>query len=217
MNPRHTHSGYIMIFTLLAISAAMVIVTYIGHRASYYLPFSYMIHDREKAKMLSLSGVQVAIAQLAQPDEKKEQKKEQQQPQGEQKEAAGAAQKSIPEKEFLSRILTTLNRWQDFVLTENSDGIDGTIKICLMCEEGKINLNRIIDFKKNAFRGDEKSGWKAVMQEICKAIDRVAKTGDLFPAFEKIVKEIDVKFNDSTELIKRKELNSLKDIFNSSI
>jgi hypothetical protein len=39
-----------------------------------------------------------------------------------------------------------------------------------MCEEGKINLNRIIDFKKNAFKGTDKSGWKIVMQEICKAI-----------------------------------------------
>ena len=58
--------GYIMIFTLLVVGAAMMIVTYVGHRGSFYLPFSHMTIAREKAKMLALGGVQVAIAQLCQ-------------------------------------------------------------------------------------------------------------------------------------------------------
>ena len=58
-------------------------------------------------------------------------------------------------------------------------------------------IGRLIDFKKNAFQGDEKSGWKVVMQEICKAMDRVAKTGDLFPAFEKIVKALECEIKPS--------------------
>lgn len=198
-----------MIFTLLAVGAAMVVATYIGHRGSYYLPFSKMILEREKAKMLALSGVQVAIAQLAQSPEKKNNQKEQ--PQTDKSGATQTTQKNNPERDFLLRILPTLNRWQDFELKEDIDGIDGKISICLMCEEGKINLNRIIDFKKNAFKGTDKSGWKIIMQEICKAIDRVAKTGDLFAAFEKIVKETQIPFNDATELITRKEFNHFKD------
>lgn len=202
-----------MIFTLLAVGAAMVIVTYIGHRSSYYLPFSKMVLEREKAKTVALSGVQVAIAQLAQAPEKKDQQKSA----NTSSDAAtdkdkAAAKKSSPEKEFLTRILPTLNRWQDFELKEEIDGIDGKLSICLMCEEGKINLNRIIDFKKNTFQGGEKSGWKVVMQEICKAIERIIKGGDLFPAFEKTIKEIKFPFNDATELITRKEFNHFKDI-----
>lgn len=206
-----------MIFTLLAVGAAMVVATYIGHRGSYYLPFSKMILEREKAKMLALSGVQVAIAQLAQVPEKKNQSSSA----SSSPEASVSAkatsdkttdtQKNNPERDFLLRILPTLNRWQDFELKEDIDGLNGKISICLMCEEGKINLNRIIDFKKNAFKGTDKSGWKIVMQEICKAIDRVAKTGDLFAAFEKIVKEAQFPFNDATELITRKEFNHFKD------
>ncbi len=206
--PKKANPGYIMIFTFLAIGAAMVVATYVGHRGSYYMPFSHMIIEREKAKTLALSGVQVAIAQLAQSPTKQEKE----QPKEEEKSGGKTSSKNNPEKEFLSRILPSLNRWQDFDLSENVDGIDGKISICLMCEEGKINLNRIIDFKKNAFYGTEKSGWKAIMQELCKSIERITKTSDLFPAFEKIIKEMQYPFNDATELIVRKEFNSFKDI-----
>lgn len=215
MKMRKNSPGYIMIFTLLAVGAAMVVVTYVGHRASYYLPFSAMIHDREKAKTLALSGVQIAIAQLAQSDEKPAGGSAKENSAGKAESAqsnnnqAGEAQKkNSPEKQLLSRILPTLNRWQDFELTEHNDGIDGRIQICLMCEEGKINLNQIIDFKKNTFHGE----WKVIMQEICKAIDRVAKTGDLFQAFEKIVKDAENEFNDATELITHKEFSNFKDV-----
>lgn len=208
--------GYIMVFTLLAVGAAMVVVTYVGHRSSYYFPFSKMIFEREKAKTLTLSGVQVAIAQLAQaPDKKNEassSKSSASSPDDASVDKAQAGKKSSPEKEFLKRILPTLNRWQHFDLTEINDGIDGKISICLMCEEGKINLNRIIDFKKNTFQGGEKSGWKMVMQEACKAIERIVKGGDLFPVFEKIAKEAKFPFNDPTELLLKKEFNHFKDI-----
>ena len=206
-----------MIFTLLAVGAAMVVVTYIGHRSSYYTPFSKMIFNREKAKMLALSGVQIAIAQLALAPEKKEQAKESAAAKTATTPEAAAGEsktgkKNSPEKEFLTRILPTLNRWQHFDLTENNDGIDGKISVCLTCEDGKINLNKIIDFKKNTFSGDDKSGWKGIMQEICKAIERTVKGGDLFQAFEKIVKEIKFPFNDATELLVRKEFSHFKDV-----
>src|SRR6266478_6362953 len=61
-------SGYIMIFTLLIVGAVMMIVTYVGHRGSFYLPFSHMLFAREKAEMLAFGGIQVAIAQLSQVD-----------------------------------------------------------------------------------------------------------------------------------------------------
>src|SRR5277367_4108140 len=67
--------GYIMIFALLVVAAATVVVTYVGHRGSFYIPFSHMIVAREKAKGIALGGVQVAIAQLAKmvkTDDKKE-------------------------------------------------------------------------------------------------------------------------------------------------
>lgn len=188
-----------MIFTLLVIAAAMVVVTYVGRRGSFYLPFSHMILAREKAKMIALGGVQVAIAQLAKSSAKPQ-------------EGAEKKEAQNPEKDLLMRILPTLNRWQTFELSEGIDGVDGQMNVCIMSEEGKINLNKIIDFEKNTFVGDDKTGWKPIIQEICKAIERVNKKGDLFPVFEKLVKEIKHPFNDATELIARKEFNYFKDI-----
>lgn len=198
MKKTSARPGFIMIFTLLAISAAMVIVTYVGHRGSYYLPFAQMIVEREKAKMLALSGVQVAIAQLSEVPKKDKKKEDDKSP-------------DSPEKDFLVRILPSLNRWQHFDLIDTIDGVDGKISICLACEEGKINLNRIIDFKKGTFSGNEKSGWKAIMIELCKLIERTSKSGDLFPVLEKIAKEAQFPFNDPTELITKKEFNFFKD------
>jgi hypothetical protein len=207
---KRSSPGYIMIFALLIIGALMVIVTYIGHRGSYYLPFAKMAVEREKAKMLAVSGIQVAIAQLAEVP-KKENKKESSSAKAGVDATADAEPAVQGEKDFLVRILPTLNRWQHFDLKEEVDGVDGRMSICLVCEEGKINLNRMIDFKKNTFRGSEKSGWKVLMQEICKSIERVSKSGDLFATFEKIVKEAKFPFNDATELITKKEFNFFKD------
>ncbi len=217
-------SGYIMIFTLLIVGAVMMIVTYVGHRGSFYLPFSHMLFAREKAEMLAFGGIQVAIAQLSQVDKENqsssakatENKTEDKSADTSKKETGAASEQS-----FLLRILPTLNRWQEFDLKENVDGVDGQIKICLMCEEGKINLNRIIDFKKNEFKGNDQparqspgeggSGWKAIMQELCKSIEKLTKSDNLFPVLEKIVKDAKYEFNDATELITRKEFASFKD------
>ena len=216
--------GYIMIFTLMIVGAAMMVVTYVGHRGSFYLPFSTMVFARERAKSLALGGVQIAIAQLSevakkegeQPSSAKasEGKSEDKQEKAEAETAqAGAGkQASSEERDFLSRILEKLNRWQVFPLRKEIDEIDGEIKICLTCEEGKINLNRIVDFKKGVLRGSEQSGWKAIMQELFKILEKTIKGTDLFPAFEKIIKDATFKFNDATELITRKEFSPFKDI-----
>lgn len=214
LKKNNTSAGYIMIFTLLVVAAATVMVTYVGHRGSFYLPFSRMILAREKAKQLALGGVQVAIAQLAKSVKKEEGKR--QEPQQEVKQEAGSApvekKESNPEeRDLLRRILPVLNRWQVFNLAENVDGVDGDMFVCIMCEDGKINLNRIIDFEKGVLRGDEKTGWKAVIKEVCKQIEQLTKSGDLFPVFEKIAKDAKHQFNDATELLTHKEFQQFKD------
>lgn len=201
---KSVRDGYIMIFTLLVVAAAMVVVTYVGHRGSFYMPFSSMILAREKAKQLALGGVQVGIAQLAKIAKKEEDK-------GGKEDGKEAQESNIQEKDFLRRILPVLNRWQISNLVEAIDGIDAQLRVCIMCEDGKINLNRIIDFEKHVFRGDEKSGWKAIMQELCKIIEQATKSEGLFTAFEKIVKESTHEFNDATELITHKAFQSFQD------
>ena len=189
MKYKKNADGYIMIFTLLIVGAAMMVVTYVGHRGSFYLPFSTMIAERAKAKALALGGIQVAIAQLSFVSQKNEQAKEASNANTNAQASGAGQQANSEEQEFLSRILPSLNRWQEFGLTEEIDGIDGQIKICLMCEEGKINLNKIIDFTKGQLRGSEQSGWKAIMQELFKSMEKGGKANELFAAFEKYIKD----------------------------
>src|SRR4030095_3738666 len=204
MYKNNVRDGYIMIFTLLVVAAAMVVVTYVGHRGSFYMPFSYMITAREKAKQLALGGVHVGIAQISKVVQKEENK--------ENKEDGKEQQESdAQDKDFLKRILPVLNRWQVFDLVEEIDGVDAQLHVCIMCEDGKINLNLIIVFEKGVLLGDEKSGWKSIMQELCKTIEQTTKTEGLFAAFEKIVKEAKHEFNDATELISHKEFQQFKD------
>ena len=213
------HSGYIMIFALLVIAASMVIVAYVGHRGSVHAPFMHMSIEREKAKLIALSGVQVVIAQLAKVPAK-EQKKEvavqgpadSGKESGKGKDSVKNSEQDTEQKEFLQRILPTLNRWQNFELKDGIDGIDAQLSVCLMCEEGKINLNRVYNFKKEQFRGDKEKGWKSIMQELCKNIEKTAKMADLFPVFEKTFKERRSKYNDATELLLKKEFNGFKDL-----
>lgn len=58
-------------------------------------------------------------------------------------------------------LLQNLNRWQTFKLTKPIDGIDGTIKVCVTCEEGKLNLNQAFDFATNEF----KKAYRALIPE----------------------------------------------------
>lgn len=207
-----------MIFALLVIAASMVIVAYVGHRGSVHAPFMHMSIAHEKAKLMVMSGVQIAIAQLVKVEVKEQKKAAASQAPADSgkeksKEQSGAknSEQDAEQKEFLQRILPTLNRWQTFELKQEVDGIDAQLSVCLMCEEGKINLNHVYNFKKEQFRGDKEKGWKSIMQELCKNIEKVAKVADLFPAFEKTFKERRNKYNDATELLLKKEFHVFKD------
>ena len=50
-------------------------------------------------------------------------------------------------------MLPIINRWQEFKLVKKTDGIDGVIRVCIMSENGKVNLNQIFDFKTKKFKG----------------------------------------------------------------
>jgi hypothetical protein len=203
---KNNRPGYIMVFALLVIALCMTVAAYIGHRGSTHGPLMNSCREREKAYFLALSGIEIGRSTLAYVDTPDKEKAAQQQSQkdNEKKEASSSA------KAFLQRILPVLNRWQQYTLTEEIDGIDGQIDVCLMCEEGKININRVYNFKKEQFRGSKEKGWKDVFLALCQAIEKVNGMSDLFPLFEKTFKERRSKYNDATELLLKKEFAPFK-------
>jgi hypothetical protein len=184
-------SGYIILLTLLIISLAIVLVTYLFIRGTIFVPYADVMIKREKARHLALGGIHIACAQLAvMPDRAvQNQDKEKKSPE------------EVELQYFLTYILPRINKWQTFDLKKDRDGINGTIKIALVSEEGKIDINKIYDFQKHTFVSGKRD-WKKFLQEVVfKQIQtNVGKTG-LFEAFEKFLKARQDKLNDITELL----------------
>lgn len=83
---------------------------------------------RTKAQILAQNGLTLAMAQLTQQLETKKNLAD-----------------SNPKVEALEKVLSILNHWQSFSLSKDLDGMQGTIKIYVSCEDGKIPLQNIID------------------------------------------------------------------------
>ena len=65
MMKSRTKQGFVIPLTLMLIAIAMVIITGIYQKGSLFVPFTATMMKRERAKLLALSGVQVAMSQLA--------------------------------------------------------------------------------------------------------------------------------------------------------
>src|SRR5437667_6806987 len=75
MNKNNNQQGYILIFTLLVIAMAVVISVYIANRGASHVAFMNIAIEREKAKLLARSGIEIAIAQLAKKAPKPQEQK----------------------------------------------------------------------------------------------------------------------------------------------
>ncbi len=191
--------GYILILTLMILSILIVVVTNIFFTGTAHNVFSKTIIDREKAKMLALSGVQIAISKLTLPQEKKSQENIQKE----------EVQKKIVEDKnaknnvrFLTRILPVLNSWIILDLKAENDGIDGQIKFCICCENGKININKIYDYSKKRFinEGNFKDFVK-ILDEINKRIKAITKQEDILKPLEQFLAKRKFILNEVTELL----------------
>ncbi len=209
-------NGFVIPLVLMLISVAMILVTNIYQRGSTFVPFMSAIMRREQAKQLAISGVHLAMSQLAHaadPQEGKEQKKavlSSEKKEGEKREE----QKPSPEdqaKNTLFALLPTINEWQVFPLKKEIDGIDGIIKIAIACEEGKINLNSLYDFAQGKFKGEgqQEADWKKMLDILSKKMQqKVKSSGNLFESFEKFFKQRQYKVNDASELLTQDEFRA---------
>lgn len=201
-------SGYILILTLMAIALITTIVTKMYYQSSAFLPLSELIINRQKAQSLALGGVQLAVSRLSGSED----------------------QKSKPVN-LLNRILPSINRWQTFNLKEEIDGVTGTLKICISCENGKINLNQLYDFQKHGFKDVQKtvtidseksldvkqvenSKFQNLLQEVFVSLSKLTKNEiDAKNANQALIKFLSARnyqLLDITELLQIPELNYFK-------
>jgi len=198
--------GFVMVVSLMMIAIIIILITAVTNISRVHVRYMKTIIDREKAKSLAWSGVHVAMGQLATMHQSKEKDAVEQT----KKQEVGKKKKTDVQeeaKQFIINILPTLNTWQSFKLTKKNDGITGSLKICIGCEEGKINLNQFFDFQKNKFinEGASQKDYKKTMQQFFAMIKEVVGGDNLFEAFEKFLKERKNKLYDPTELLTIKE------------
>lgn len=197
--------GYILIVSLTFICLFMFMVTYIVYRGSAFVPYAKIAGNKQQALLLAQGGIEIGISQLCAP--KVPPKKEQEAAKTSQKPKTPSKDEQI--KDALSVVLPVLNRWQEFKLTEQLEGIDATIKICIMSEQGKIDLNAFYDVNKQQFI-DAQNG-KKIMLEIFAALDKAQDTKGTFDAYVNFLKSRQYALNDATELLLVKEFAQFGD------
>lgn len=209
----NSSGGFVLVTTMLILSLAVVLISFIINRSTVFFPLARTTIDREKAKELALGGLQLASAQLAYTDVIQTEEKQGAKTPETQKPAANNTLNQS--KQMLKILVPVLNKWQTIKLDEGKDGITGEIKICITCEDGKINLNELYDFQKHDFVGNtkEKEELKKLLQEL---LGNIKKAGaeDLFQSLEAFLKERDDKIRDVTELLAIKSFATFKnDLF----
>ncbi|MFC1845564.1 hypothetical protein ACFLX2_00375 [Candidatus Dependentiae bacterium] len=210
MNDRAQQPGYVLIFTLMLITLIVALVTSMANKSSVHSFYLKTMIDREKAKMLALSGVQIAVSQLATMHESSEPEVEAQVAKQEEKKEDSSQEEA---KNFLINLLPVLNRWQTFNLTQKNDAITGKINVCIGCEEGKIDLNQLFDFVKKEFvnQGKKEKDYRKFMEEVFGKIQEIVGGDGLFDKFENFLKERQTELYDPTELLTIKEFDRFKD------
>ena len=235
MKSEKNQQGYILILSLMFISLIVMLSTSIFYKGRIHSGYAKQMLDRESAKMLAFSGLQIAMTQLSMQEEKKDNGKKESQktsltekPKEGQARQKGATNSSAlwtdnEAKDFIKNILPFLYQWQIFKLAEQDYGVGGVVKICIGAEEGKFDLNQVFDFERKKFVGEgQKEGdFKKVFSELFKKMGTFVKAKDLpqyFEAyltkkqrFEKNLKNRQNKLYDVTEFLGQEGFESFSD------
>ena len=148
-----TKKSFVLIFTITILSLVTILTHQLLRLVNVGTNFDRAMVDREKAEMLALGGINLAIAQLTIKTKKSLAEQGHEKESKEKKSEKKSPKQTLKQKKaFLQKVLPHLNRWQTFNLEEEIDGIDGEVKFCISCENGKIDINEAFDFKKQEFK-----------------------------------------------------------------
>ncbi|MBT4594378.1 hypothetical protein HOD08_00690 [bacterium] len=147
--------GSILVLALVFLSLAAFLAEQLTKSVTANAMMLKRLIAREHAQILALGGIQVAMAQLA-PRAKTE---------------------DDARQIFFEKTFSSINRWQTFELNSKIDRFDSELKICISCEEGKLNPNLIFDFKKGEFKSPHKEILeKYQLPELRTSLDKLVGT-----------------------------------------
>lgn len=194
-------NGSILVFTLMIVMLVIAVSEQLIRTRIIGSAFSQTMLQKEQAKLLALSGINYARALLevdTEPSEKSPDEKE--------KSTDPEKKEDTWQQKLLHKLLPHFHRWNTFELTEEEDGIEGTIKLCISPESGKININEAFDFKQGTFKKEYDSLLKGL------AISGHLAPGKIYEALTEYLKGRKRKLDDISELCAIDALRTL-DIF----
>jgi len=192
--------AYVLMFTLSILAFVTILTNQLMRMVFVGSKFDISMVDRERAEMLALGGINLAIAQLT-----VEQLTEKSEPSAEKENEKGDAKIKKETNALLERVLPHLNRWQEFELDDEIDGINGRVKICISCENGKIDINQAFDFKKQAFKPD----YEKLIKTLKLSTEKGMKS-NFFKTLTAYLKKRNRKIDDLSELIEEESLSVAK-------
>ena len=159
MITQNKRSGFVLVIAMFIIAIGTLIIARLITQGIILIQTFAIERERKQAQLLALSAMHFAAGELLGPS-KKEEKEAPKQEAGQKK---GEDQKK---DEYPTRLLKALNVKRTKKLTENIDGINGTIEWTIVAQEGKIPLNSLLEPGKEAFK-----------KEYSKIIDQIDEKG----------------------------------------
>jgi len=192
-------SGYIFIVTLIILASLSFLVTRIALQSDTFVDYARVAVDQVKARELAIAGIHVGMSQLADGMMTE---------QGKEKQPSITTEQQLAQR-LLRTIVPRCGKLQTYALKKNKDGVDGTIAICITCEEGKLNLNTIYDMRAKKFVGEEKKegNYKTNAQYIFDRAATLMQGSNLFTTYVDLMQERSTVINDATELLTQPSYN----------
>lgn len=199
---KQQHEGYILVLTLIIMGILVVISTQMFYVSTSFISFARVAVSREKAKMLALSGVQMACDHFYLPVPKKEaQKVKKEEPKGQPlQQQTGQLPQPSQNVLLLKKALMVINNWQSFSFDQKKDGVEGEIKIYVACEDGKLHLNNLLSLMSQKGLGPDRIKyyqelWQAITKAVGAKKNLYASVLDFFDRRNRIW------LNETTELL----------------
>lgn len=182
----------ILLFVLLILSAVAILIQQLVRSNWVGTIFNNRMIEKEQAKILAYSGINLAISQLTLHEDENDKNND------------DKTDNIKAIKKMLKRVYPNLNKWQVFNLEKKYYGMDGKIQICISCENGKININEIFDFKKKEFKKEYQDVFKGL------SLKGVFSEGEFGKILTSFLKKRGRKLDDISELLEIKQFKGLE-------
>lgn len=161
-------SGYILLLTTFIVATSILLISFVVSRVATYRQLTRVSVNKQAARLIARSGIDIAISELMIFAEPSEEKTKQNKPTDtiQNKQEAEKKSEGKSEESLADFVQKKLNTWHKFDLTDKQEGMEATCTIYITSEQGKININNLYDFSQKRFKTIGSTDGKKVLEFI---------------------------------------------------